>query len=223
GERHLNPEVRNWLAFGRQKLDEVVLLARGVNEGRGAIAAELEANAFALAARRASKLVFDPDVRARMAAIGEKSLSRQSPHAERVKQQQAILNLPPLPTTTIGSFPQTAELRRERLRMKKGEIPAVEYENFVRGEITQAIRRQEELELDVLVHGEAERNDMVEYFGELLDGFAFTENGWVQSYGSRCVKPPIIYGDIVRPRPMTVWWWNFSRTQTPRPVKGMLT
>ncbi|HEY4089379.1 MAG TPA: 5-methyltetrahydropteroyltriglutamate--homocysteine S-methyltransferase [Bryobacteraceae bacterium] len=222
-ERYLSPEIRNWLAFGRQKLDEVVLLARGINEGRSAIAAELEANTAALAARRASKLVFDAAVRARMAAIEEKSLWRQSPHAERARQQQAVLELPPLPTTTIGSFPQTAELRRERLRMRKGEIPPVEYENFVRNEITQTIRSQEELQLDVLVHGEAERNDMVEYFGELLDGFVFTENGWVQSYGSRCVKPPIIYGDIVRPRPMTVWWWNFSRTQTSRPVKGMLT
>ncbi|HWB98105.1 MAG TPA: 5-methyltetrahydropteroyltriglutamate--homocysteine S-methyltransferase, partial [Bryobacteraceae bacterium] len=222
-ERSIAPEVREWLAFGRQKLEEVAVLARGLNDGREAIRTELEANAAALARRRSSEAVANPAVRARLAAIAPEALARRTSHAGRHRQQHAALGLPLLPTTTIGSFPQTGELRRQRLRKRKGEITAAEYEGFLRREIEHAVRKQEAIGLDVLVHGEAERNDMVEYFGELLDGFAFTENGWVQSYGSRCVKPPILYGEVARRGAMTVSWWQFAQSLTPRPVKGMLT
>lgn len=222
-ERAIAPEIKDWLAFGRQKLDEVALLVKGLNEGRNAIGSELEANAASLKRRRSSTLVSNPAVRARLATVLPDDLMRQTSHARRNEQQQAILKLPLLPTTTIGSFPQTDELRRQRVRLRKGEVTEPEYVGFIRQEIEQTIRKQEEIGLDVLVHGEAERNDMVEYFGELLEGFVFTENGWVQSYGSRCVKPPIIYGDVVRREPMTVSWWHFAQSLTSRPVKGMLT
>jgi 5-methyltetrahydropteroyltriglutamate--homocysteine methyltransferase len=222
-ETLLKPEIRNWLAFGKQKLEEVSLLARALNQGRAAVRAELEQNAKAIEARCTSGLVFHERVRQRLAELTSADFRRTNSHAVRSQRQQETLELPMLPTTTIGSFPQTDQLRRERLRRKKGELSAVEYDQFIRHEIEEAIRRQEEIGLDVLVHGEAERNDMVEYFGELLEGFAFTQNGWVQSYGSRCVKPPIIYGDVVRRAPMTVSWWQFAQSLTERPVKGMLT
>jgi 5-methyltetrahydropteroyltriglutamate--homocysteine methyltransferase len=222
-ETHLPSEVKDWLAFGLQKLDEVVVLKRALNEGRNAIRAELDANAESWKKRRISNLTLNHEVRKRMAAVGQNELNRQSPFPERRREQQAVLKLPPLPTTTIGSFPQTGELRQQRARMRKGEIRPEEYDGYLRKEVAHAIGEQEKLGLDVLVHGEAERNDMVEYFGELIDGFAFTDNGWVQSYGSRCVKPPIIYGDIARRGPMTVDWWRYAQSLTSHPMKGMLT
>lgn len=223
GETRLNPEVKDWLAFARQKLDEIVVVKRAINEGRDAVRAELDANRESLTRRRNSPLVFNPAVRQRVHAVQEKDLCRQSGYEIRHPAQQAALGLPEIPTTTIGSFPQTGELRIQRARMRKGEITAQEYDGYIRQEIANAIRQQEELGLDVLVHGEAERNDMVEYFGELLSGFAFTSNGWVQSYGSRCVKPPIIYGDVERREPMTVDWWKYAQSLSSKPVKGMLT
>ncbi|HWB84649.1 MAG TPA: 5-methyltetrahydropteroyltriglutamate--homocysteine S-methyltransferase [Bryobacteraceae bacterium] len=223
GEDALPAEVRDWLAFGKQKLEEVSLITKALNLGRSAIADQLEENKGALARRTASKLVFESTVRARVAAIMASDLSRKSPHTVRKKKQAEVLHLPSLPTTTIGSFPQTEQLRRERLRARNGVIGQAAYKRFLKKEIEYAIRQQEEIGLDVLVHGEAERNDMVEYFGELLQGFAFTRNGWVQSYGSRCVKPPIIYGDVSRKAPMTIEWWQFTQSLTNRPVKGMLT
>jgi 5-methyltetrahydropteroyltriglutamate--homocysteine methyltransferase len=222
-ETHLPSEVKDWLAFGLQKLDEVVILKRALNEGRDAIRAELDANAEAWKKRRISKLTLNHEVRKRVAAVGASDLKRHNPFPDRHMEQQSALHLPPLPTTTIGSFPQTAELRQQRARMRKGEIQPGEYDSYLRKEVAYAVAEQEKLGLDVLVHGEAERNDMVEYFGELIDGFAFTENGWVQSYGSRCVKPPVIYGDIARRGPMTVDWWRYAQSLTSLPMKGMLT
>lgn len=223
GEDTIPSEVRRWLSFGRQKLEEVGLLARALNEGREAVCVQLEQNAADIEARRTSGLVFDKSVRERLAILTSGDLSRKSPHAVRAQQQHEALKLPILPTTTIGSFPQTEQLRRERLRFKKHEITPAEYDGFIRHEIEHAVGKQEEIGLDVLVHGEAERNDMVEFFGELLKGFVFTANGWVQSYGSRCVKPPILFGDVVRQTSMTVDWWRFAQSLTERPVKGMLT
>lgn len=222
-ETSLAPEIKSWLAFGRQKLHEVAIIAKALNTGRNSVRAELDDNARMLTARRTSPRVVHSDTQERLAAVGTRDLTRRTDHGHRSRQQQALLHLPALPTTTIGSFPQTEELRRQRLRMKKHEISTAEYDGFIRKEIENTIRQQEAIGLDVLVHGEAERNDMVEYFGELLGGFAFTENGWVQSYGSRCVKPPLIYGDVFRKAPMTVAWWQFAQSLTPRPVKGMLT
>jgi 5-methyltetrahydropteroyltriglutamate--homocysteine methyltransferase len=222
-EDALPSELREWLAFGRQKLEEVSLITKALNQGRQAVSDQLEQNTRSLALRDSSDLIFNSAVRARVAAIAPSDLSRKSRYAVRKKEQEAALHLPPLPTTTIGSFPQTEQLRRERLRARNGVIGQAAYEGFLKKEIEYAIRQQEEIGLDVLVHGEAERSDMVEYFGELLQGFAFTKNGWVQSYGSRCVKPPIIYGDVSRKSPMTVDWWRFAQSLTARPVKGMLT
>jgi 5-methyltetrahydropteroyltriglutamate--homocysteine methyltransferase len=221
-EDALPSEVGDFLAFGRQKLEEVSVITKALNHGRQAVSHQLEQNTRCLALRGSSDLIFNSAVRARIAAIAPSDLSRKSPYAVR-KKEQAALHLPLLPTTTIGSFPQTEQLRRERLRARNGVIGQAAYEGFLKKEIEYAIRQQEEIGLDVLVHGEAERNDMVEYFGELLQGFAFTKNGWVQSYGSRCVKPPIIYGDVSRKSPMTVDWWRFAQSLTARPVKGMLT
>lgn len=223
GETKLNSEVKDWLAFARQKLDEIVVVKRAVNEGREAVRAELDANRESLNRRKNSPLVSNPKVQQRVAAVQENDLRRQSAYDTRQKEQHLALGLPEIPTTTIGSFPQTGELRAQRARMRKGEITPQDYDGYIKKEIENAIRQQEELGLDVLVHGEAERNDMVEYFGELLSGFAFTGNGWVQSYGSRCVKPPIIYGDVERLSPMTVEWWKFAQSLSSKLVKGMLT
>lgn len=222
-ETSLDPELKGWLAFARQKLEEVALLTRALNEGREAVAEALAANQAQVAARRASSRLRNEAVRARLAQLGPEATRRPTPHRVRREAQQARLGLPPFPTTTIGSFPQTAEIRRLRARYRRGELDQGAYEAAIRGEIERVIRLQEELGLDVLVHGEPERNDMVEYFGEHLEGFAFTEHGWVQSYGSRYVKPPIIYGDVARPRPMTVEWIRYAQSLTDRPVKGMLT
>lgn len=222
-ETQLPPEVRDMLAFAVQKVGELAVLARALNQGRGAVAADLADNARAVAARRASPLTRDPRVRARLDGVTANWARRVTPFAERIAVQQAALNLPLLPTTTIGSFPQTEEVRKARAAYNRGAMDQAAYDAFLRAETERAIRRQEELGLDVLVHGEFERNDMVQYFGERLSGFAFTRNGWVQSYGSRCVRPPILYGDVARPRPMTVDWWRTAKAMTDRPVKGMLT
>jgi 5-methyltetrahydropteroyltriglutamate--homocysteine methyltransferase len=222
-ERALDPEVRPWLAFARQKVAEVVTLARGLAEGTDAIAGELAANRRVLASRRGSARISDPAVRRRLEAVGEPDLHRASPYEVREKAQRARLGLPPLPTTTIGSFPQTGEVRKARAARRRGELDEAGYAERMRREIAEVVRIQDELELDVLVHGEPERNDMVQYFGEQLDGVAVTELGWVQSYGTRYVRPPIIFGDVSRPAPMTVGWLTYAQSLTRRPVKGMLT
>ncbi len=222
-ETSLDADVRPWLAFAVQKLNELKLLQRGLTQGRASIANELVGSDFARDQRRASPRIHKPAVLQRLASLPEDADQRHSPFAERIAAQQAWLNLPLLPTTSIGSFPQTAAIRKARAAFKQNELTPAAYEQAMREEIELAIRRQEALDIDVLVHGEAERNDMVEYFGEQLDGFIFTRFGWVQSYGSRCVKPPIIYGDVARPQPMTVRWAVYAQSLTDRPVKGMLT
>jgi 5-methyltetrahydropteroyltriglutamate--homocysteine methyltransferase len=219
-ETQLDPELGGWLAFAKQKLGEVATLTRGVREGRPAVSAALETNRRAAAARRASPLTHHALVRQRVAAVTDADLRRASPYVERRARQ---LELPLYPTTTIGSFPQTAEVRGARRKFLDGGMSAPDYERFIEEQITKTLVLQEEIGLDVLVHGEFERNDMVEYFGEQLAGFAFTEHGWVQSYGTRYVKPPIIYGDVARPGPMTVRWSAFAQSKTKLPVKGMLT
>jgi 5-methyltetrahydropteroyltriglutamate--homocysteine methyltransferase len=194
-----------------------------LNEGRVAVQEALVANHAALRARRASPLVHNRQVQAAVAAVNECMASRQSPYEVRAHEQAACLPLPKWPTTTIGSFPQTREIRAARSQYRKGTLPFDRYQALMRNEIAHCVREQEALGLDVLVHGEPERNDMVEYFGEQLQGYAFTENGWVQSYGSRCVKPPILYGDVSRPHAMTVDWTAYAQSLTSKPMKGMLT
>ena len=222
-EEALDPEIRSWLAFAVQKLDELRILATALDQGRSRVQEALVENAAAIDRRRASPRVRNPALAAALSAIGPDMGRRASSHAERSARQAALLQLPPYPTTTIGSFPQTADIRQARKRFKRGELDAAGYEAAMRAEIARCVREQEALGLDVLVHGEAERNDMVEYFGEQLEGYAFTANGWVQSYGSRCVKPPILYGDIQRPQAMTVAWTAYAQSLTGKPVKGMLT
>ncbi len=222
-EDGLDPAIRPWLAFARQKLDEVVLLARGLSDGRDAIAAELAANRARLAERASSPLTRDDAVRTRAAAASLSDVTRRSPYPVRHEAQQRRLGLPLLPTTTIGSFPQTRELRRARADRTAGRIAPDAYDAVMAQEVKDVIALQENLGLDVLVHGEPERNDMVQYFAEQLTGFAATRHGWVQSYGTRLVRPPIIVGDVSRPAPMTVDWTRFAQQQTSRPVKGMLT
>ncbi|HVX21334.1 MAG TPA: 5-methyltetrahydropteroyltriglutamate--homocysteine S-methyltransferase [Acidimicrobiales bacterium] len=222
-EPALDPELRSWLAFAVQRLEEVAILARGLNEGREAVADALAASSAAAVSRAVSSRVHDPAVAERLADDRPDLERRTSPYAVRRKAQAASLGLPALPTTTIGSFPQTPAIRALRAQHRQGRIDTPAYEEGLRAYIDDAVAFQEELGLDVLVHGEPERNDMVEYFGELLEGCAVTHNGWVQSYGSRCVKPPIIYGDVSRPEPMTVRWSAYAQSLTDRPVKGMLT
>ncbi|KAG5503575.1 hypothetical protein JKF63_05716 [Porcisia hertigi] len=219
-ETELDTEVRGWLAFALQKCGELKLLAEAVVTGSETAVAEYSAP---LRARQHTKRVVRKEVRDRVAALTAADARRVDAFPERWRVQQKKLNLPLWPTTTIGSFPQTAELRAQRLAFKKGRTEQSVYESQLKEHIAYAIKQQEDIGLDVLVHGEAERNDMVEYFGELLEGFVFTQNGWVQSYGSRCVKPPIIVGDVCRPRPMTVSWSTYAQSLTQRPVKGMLT
>jgi 5-methyltetrahydropteroyltriglutamate--homocysteine methyltransferase len=219
-ETKLDAELKSWLAFAKQKLGEVVTLARTRDGGRQGVAAALAASTAAAQSRRSSKRIHNAAVKQRAAAVTEKDLARGARFAVRRKAQ---LGLPPFPTTTIGSFPQTAEVRAARRKLHDGQLSAPEYDRFIEEQIKKTIKLQEEIGLDVLVHGEFERNDMVEYFGEQLAGFAFTEHGWVQSYGSRYVKPPIVYGDVARPRPMTVRWSTFAQSVTKQPVKGMLT
>jgi len=222
-EKNLDPEVASWLAFAQQKVDEVLVLGAALNHGRDAVLAPLAASDSARQSRAGSSRVHRPEVAAAVAALDSRAGQRNSPYAVRAALQQARLRLPLFPTTTIGSFPQTADIRKARSDFRSGQLDLAAYQACMKSEIDRAVREQEELGLDVLVHGEAERNDMVEYFGQELDGYALSEFGWVQSYGSRCVKPPILYGDIERPRPITVEWIEYARRQTKRPLKGMLT
>jgi 5-methyltetrahydropteroyltriglutamate--homocysteine methyltransferase len=222
-ETQLDPELRGWLAFGVQKLHEVATLARGLNEGRQAIAAELRASTDAKRSRTHSARVQNPDVRRHVARLSGAAIGRASAFAVRRARQHARFRLPLFPTTTIGSFPQTPAIRKARAAFRRGEAGCLHYLETMRAEIKDVIARQEALGLDVLVHGEAERNDMVEYFGAQLSGFALSSHGWVQSYGSRCVKPPIIFGDVSRPEAMTVDWIKYAQSLTAKPVKGMLT
>jgi 5-methyltetrahydropteroyltriglutamate--homocysteine methyltransferase len=222
-EHRLDPELRSWMAFATQKLDEIALLKRALVEGEAAVWKPLHEAGTAIQSRRRAPSTRRAEVRERCAAVSARDAERGAPFLQRIEQQQASLKLPLLPTTTIGSFPQTADIRAARAAFKQGKSTAEEYQALMKASIEDAVRRQETLGLDVLVHGEAERNDMVEYFGEQLDGYAFTENGWVQSYGSRCVKPPVIYGDVARPAAMTVEWTRYAQSLTDKPMKGMLT
>ena len=223
-EATLTPEIKQWLAFAKQKIDEVVLLQNlALDEISQVDSVSFQKNTIANENRKTSKLIHNDNVKNRVASITNGDDERENPFAIRRKKQADALNLPLFPTTTIGSFPQTAEVRSWRAKYKKGELSQQEYNNLLQKETEETIRFQEETGIDVLVHGEFERNDMVEYFGEQLDGFTFTKNGWVQSYGSRCVKPPVIYGDVSRPNPMTVKWAEFAQSLTPKWVKGMLT
>ena len=222
-EGKLDVDLKSWLAFAVQKVNELKLLKRGLHSGRSSIENELAASNFSRQQRQQHPRIHRADVAQRLAALPAGSDQRHSPYPLRAQAQASWLKLPLLPTTTIGSFPQTSDIRAARAAFKRGELDAAGYEQAMKAEIELVIRKQEALDIDVLVHGEAERNDMVEYFGEQLDGFAFTEYGWVQSYGSRCVKPPIIYGDVARPHAMTVAWSVYAQSLTPRPVKGMLT
>ncbi len=222
-EDKLDTELKSWLAFAKQKLAEVAILSKAANDGQAAVKAELESSRNAQAARKSSARIHNPAVKQRVAAIDAGMKNRNSPFATREKKQQESLGLPLLPTTTIGSFPQTAEVRAQRASFKAGKITADAYNQFLKEETARCVKYQEEIDIDVLVHGEFERNDMVEYFGEQLKGFTFTKNGWVQSYGARCVKPPVIFGDVSREKPMTVEWSTYSQSLTKRPMKGMLT
>ncbi len=217
------PELYQWLAFTLQKIQELRVIKTALEQGRAAVQADLDASQAAADARKNSHEIHRTCVAERLANLPKNADQRKSPFAERIKLQNAWLNLPLLPTTNIGSFPQTTEIRHARAAFKKGDLSLADYEAAMKKEIEFVVREQEKLDLDVLVHGEAERNDMVEYFGELLDGFAFTKFGWVQSYGSRCVKPPVIYGDVTRPEPMTVRWSQYAQSLTNKVMKGMLT
>ncbi|MGR3853565.1 5-methyltetrahydropteroyltriglutamate--homocysteine S-methyltransferase [Chryseobacterium indologenes] len=223
-ETNLNPEIKNWLAFAKQKVKEVVTLkelASGTENEQ--IFEAFEENKKAIESRTTSSLIHNDQVKQRANAVTEKDAQRINTFKIRKKEQQEVLQLPLFPTTTIGSFPQTAEVRSWRAKFKKGELTAEQYDILLKEETQRTIRWQEDIGIDVLVHGEFERNDMVEYFGEQLEGFVFTQNGWVQSYGSRCVKPPVIFGDVSRPTPMTVYWSQYAQSQTEKWVKGMLT
>ncbi|WP_336702191.1 5-methyltetrahydropteroyltriglutamate--homocysteine S-methyltransferase [Chryseobacterium indologenes] len=223
-ETNLNPEIKNWLAFAKQKVTEVVTLkelASGTENEQ--ILETFEENKKAIESRRTSSLIHNDQVKQRANAVTEKDAQRINTFKIRKEEQQEVLQLPLFPTTTIGSFPQTTEVRSWRAKFKKGELTAEQYDTLLKEETQRTIRWQEDIGIDVLVHGEFERNDMVEYFGEQLEGFVFTKNGWVQSYGSRCVKPPVIFGDVSRPTPMTVYWSEYAQSQTEKWVKGMLT
>ncbi|MGV1681828.1 5-methyltetrahydropteroyltriglutamate--homocysteine S-methyltransferase [Sphingopyxis sp. NJF-3] len=222
-ETSLDPEIAQWLSFAAQKVEELAALAKALNEGEDASFAAFAASRIAAVARRTSPKIHDPAVVARLAALDARATSRTSPFAARREAQQKRLALPAWPTTTIGSFPQTPEVRKARAAYIRGEIDDAAYDRYLKVETRAAVKWQEEIGLDVLVHGEFERNDMVQYFGEQLAGFAFTRAGWVQSYGSRCVRPPVLYGDVSRPKAMTVDWWRYAQDQTDRPMKGMLT
>jgi len=222
-EQKLDTEVKSWLAYALQKLEELRVLATALRDGRDAVKDALAANSAALAARRASPRVNNPAVQAAVAKLTSHLGQREGAYAKRAAKQAAFLKLPKFPTTTIGSFPQTAEIRHARSEYKAGRLDDAGYKAAMQAEIARSVREQEALDLDVLVHGEAERNDMVEYFGEQLEGYAFSQFGWVQSYGSRCVKPPILFGDISRPKAMTVEWIQYAQSLTQRPMKGMLT
>ncbi len=219
----LKSDIKNWLSFAKEKIEELVLIKEALEKGRSAVQIDLDKNQKAIESRKKSGLVHNRGVQEKLSLITEDFMHRKMPYEKRAALQKQLFNLPLFPTTTIGSFPQTKEIRANRYRFKKGEISEIAYKDFIKNEIKYVIQRQEEIGLDVLVHGEAERNDMVEYFGERLNGFAFTQGGWVQSYGSRCVKPPIIFGDISRPEPITVEWSVYAQSLSEKPVKGMLT
>jgi 5-methyltetrahydropteroyltriglutamate--homocysteine methyltransferase len=221
-ETDLDDDLRSWLAFGQEKVREVVTLARALSDGRDAVADEIAASNAAAASRRSDPRLRNAAVRARIDSIIASGAHRGKA-SERRSSQEARLHLPPLPTTTIGSYPQTSAIRKARAAFRAGEIDEAEYVSGMRKEIADVIKLQEQLGLDVLVHGEPERNDMVQYFAEQLEGFFATQNGWVQSYGSRCVRPPILYGDVSRTHPMTVEWITYAQSLTDKPVKGMLT
>jgi len=220
-EQKLDAEVKSWLAFALQKLDELKILSVALKNGRDAVKDVLAANRIAIETRRHSPRVNNPAVKD--ALLATQLGRRKSSYVQRAVKQSALLKLPVYPTTTIGSFPQTAEIRHARSQLRTGKIGEAAYQDAMRAEIARSVKEQEALGLDVFVHGEAERNDMVEYFGEQLDGYAFSQFGWVQSYGSRCVKPPILFGDISRPKAMTVAWTKYAQSLTAKPMKGMLT
>ncbi|MGQ4513172.1 5-methyltetrahydropteroyltriglutamate--homocysteine S-methyltransferase [Streptomyces sp. DW26H14] len=222
-EKDVDPQILRWLAFARQKSAEVVALAKGLAQGTDAIAAELAVNRAALSSRATSPITRDPAVRARAAAVSDSDTRRAQAYPERATVQRAHLGLPVLPTTTIGSFPQTTELRTARADLRTGRIDTAVYEERIKNEIRDVISFQEKTGIDVLVHGEPERNDMVQYFAEQLTGYLATQHGWVQSYGTRYVRPPVLAGDISRPVPMTVRWTSYAQSLSDRPVKGMLT
>ncbi|KAI5291835.1 methionine-synthesizing 5- methyltetrahydropteroyltriglutamate--homocysteine methyltransferase [Ascosphaera aggregata] len=222
-EKKLDHEIRDWFSFAVEKAHEVAVIAKAVTDGPASVRPELEANAASVQARASSKRTNDPQVKERQAAVTEEMHHRKSDFSLRIEAQRQHLDLPLFPTTTIGSFPQTSQIRAMRNKFTKGEITPEEYEKFIESEIDEVVKIQEELGLDVLVHGEPERNDMVQYFGERLTGYVFTTHAWVQSYGSRCVRPPIIVGDISRPAPMTVKESKYAASVTKKPMKGMLT
>ncbi|MFE2125590.1 5-methyltetrahydropteroyltriglutamate--homocysteine S-methyltransferase [Streptomyces amritsarensis] len=222
-ERDIDPQVRRWLAFARQKTAEIATLARGLARGTDAITAELAANRADLASRARSCVTRDPAVRTRTAAVTDADGRRSRPYGQRATAQRARLGLPLLPTTTIGSFPQTAELRTARADLRAGRTDTAGYEDRIKAEIREVLAFQEKAGIDVLVHGEPERGDMVQYFAEQLTGYLATQHGWVQSYGTRYVRPPVLAGDVSRPAPMTVRWTTYAQSQTAKPVKGMLT
>ena len=221
-ETELDDNLRGWLAFATEKVNEVITLSTALTAGRESVSATFDDAAAALKTRETDPRVHVATVQARLTAIGDADVTR-SPSAERLAAQYERLDLPPLPTTTIGSYPQTSQIRLARAALRKGAIDQAEYDRRMKSEISDVIALQEKIGLDVLVHGEPERNDMVQYFAEQLDGFFATQNGWVQSYGTRCVRPPILFGDVSRPVPMTVDWITYAQSLTDRPVKGMLT
>ena len=222
-EQKLDADMQSWLAFATQKLNEVVVLAKALNHGRESVAEILQENYAAITSRKQSKRVHQAAVKTRVLEVNESMGIRQSPYHQRAVAQREKFQLPPFPTTTIGSFPQTQEIRQTRRDFREGKLAESEYRQAMHKEIEICVREQEALGLDVLVHGEPERNDMVEYFGEHLSGYAFTQFGWVQSYGSRCVKPPIIFGDISQSRAITTEWIQYAQSLTSKPMKGMLT
>ena len=223
-EKILPSEIKQWMAFAKQKIEEVVVLKQlSENTGGESAKQQYQDNTKATQNRKTSKLIHNDSVRERMKLLDTYEGMKRKPFPLRKIEQQKQLDLPPFPTTTIGSFPQTSDVRSWRAKLKKKELTIIEYNQLIEQEIGKVIRWQEEVGLDVMVHGEFERNDMVEYFGEMLDGFVFTRNGWVQSYGSRCVKPPVIFGDVQRPKPMTIDWIKYAQSLTSKPVKGMLT
>ncbi|KAI0098576.1 cobalamin-independent methionine synthase [Hypoxylon sp. NC0597] len=222
-EKKLDPEIADWFSFASEKAVEIAIIAKAVTEGPASVREALEANAKSMNARATSKRTNNPQVKERQSKIAPSDYNRKSEFPSRIAQQQKKLNLPLFPTTTIGSFPQTKEIRVQRNKFTKGEITEAQYDKFIEQEIDMNVKIQDELDLDVYVHGEPERNDMVQYFGERLDGYAFTTHAWVQSYGSRCVRPPIIVGDISRPAPMTVKESKYAVSVSKKPMKGMLT
>ena len=222
-EKKLDDEVKDWFSFATEKTHELAAIAKAVTDGPAAVRDVLEANAKSIQARASSKRTNDPKVKERQSKVTDEMANRKSPFPVRIAQQQKNLSLPMFPTTTIGSFPQTKEIRAQRNKLTKGDITEQEYDSFIEKEIQDVIKIQDDLGLDVYVHGEPERNDMVQYFGERLEGYVFTTHAWVQSYGSRCVRPPIIVGDISRPAPMTVKESKYAKSISKKPMKGMLT